>query len=345
MAAPGNNSCEKCRAPLPVGATTCPECGAPVGAVSATEAEAAVYPELAKANLARMRGDFKQAEDQLLGILKRYPNNPSANEMLGDLAAEGEDWPHALQWYELALEIVPTSASIARKLKDARARIEQKDAVDTTSQLGLPDTSSRLPLLFGAFIVVLVLVAVGAFFLGARGVEKAPTRPHVDIVKAEPEPTPAKPTPSPTPPEGGVGDDRQILSDLQQKSQHAAAILGAMRNPRDSEVQITFAMSGEKDRELAAQIAREAFSILPGVTRLVLRGVSGGKIAYMADVSLERMTQIESQPDTQNPTAWIDAVLQNEWPTPISASATAGGASAEAGGASAGETPPAPGGG
>src|SRR5438477_12288189 len=108
LAAPESSKCDKCFNTLPPGAATCPECGAPVKDATTADSEAVVYPELARANLARMRGDYKQAEDQLLSVLKRFPNNPSANEMLGDLAAEREDYPHAVQRDEMALDIVPT---------------------------------------------------------------------------------------------------------------------------------------------------------------------------------------------------------------------------------------------
>lgn len=328
MAAPESSKCEKCFNAIPPGAATCPECGAPVKDASTTEAEAVVYPELARANLARMRGDYKQAEDQLLSILKRYPNNPSANEMLGDLAAEREDYPHALEWYEMALDIVPTSASIARKLREARAHVEQKTTQDTTAQLGLPDPSSRLPVVIGSLIILFLAVAAGAYYLGIQSGGGAKSAATVHL-QAQPEQSSGSSSnktgdtsqPPPKTPTSNE-EDQDLLKTLAAKSQNSASILGVTRDPRAGLVVVTFAMPEQESRSLAAKIASETLDAFPDVNTVTIRGVSQGKIAYMADVARTNLAETQTpeyqQQHQNDPTAWINAVLHNEWPAPAS---------------------------
>src|SRR5688500_5066185 len=86
LAVPGSNKtklCDKCFATMPSDAPFCPECGAPVGSSEGSDSE--IYPLLARANLLRMRAEYKQAENVCLSILKRYPNNSSTNTLLGDI--------------------------------------------------------------------------------------------------------------------------------------------------------------------------------------------------------------------------------------------------------------------
>ena len=77
------NICDRCFASVPPKEPFCPECGAPivVEEQDAGSSDAVVYTELARANLLRMRGEYKQAENQCLNILKRFPNNASANKI------------------------------------------------------------------------------------------------------------------------------------------------------------------------------------------------------------------------------------------------------------------------
>lgn len=319
--------------PLPAGAATCPECGAPVGNATTADTEAAVYPELAKANLARMRGDYKQAEVQLLSVLKRFPNNPSANEMLGDLAAEREDYPQAVQWFEMAMEIVPNSASIARKLREARSKIDQKDAKDTTAQLGLPDPSSRMPILIGVLVIVILAVAAGAYVLGAKGGGSERKLPvPTNVVSATPDQT-SNPSPSgnvPSPAKqtaAGVAEEENLMATLTGKSADAASVLAVTHDPRTGNLIITFNLTGKDDRALAARLARDAFASLPGYSAATMRGVSEGKVTYMADVTKSKVTETDSpdwkQQHQNEPEAWIAYVIQNEWPVATPSTSTA----------------------
>lgn len=320
LAAPANNKCDKCFTPLPPGAATCPDCGAPVKDATTAETEAVVYPELARANLARMRGDYKQAENELLSVLKRYPNNPSANEMLGDLAGEREDWPHAIQWYELALEIVPTSASIARKLKDARAKTEKKETQDTTAQLGLPDPKSRTPLWIAIAVVLLIAASAGAYYAGTKQRTSSGQPGPTNIIQAQQpqsggttggaeslNPPPAIMTP----------EEASMLASIKAKAEDGAALVAVASDPRASALVITFNQGTGDHRLAAARIARDAFAAQTAYNLVILRGISGGAVSFMADCDRTKVAETQDPAWAQShsePNAWVDYVLMNEWP-------------------------------
>jgi hypothetical protein len=350
LAVQDTNKCAKCFETLPPGVVVCPECGAPVTEASAGDAEATVYPELARANLARMRGDYKQAEEQLLAVLRRFPNNPSANEMLGDLAAEREDYPHAVEWYEMALDIVPNSASIARKVREARSHLDRKAAQDTTAQLGLPDPSSRMPLIIGSCIVLLIAAVVGGYLLGAKG--SGPSRPKLvstNVINATAPDQGATPDKTEPKADGATdaSEDDAILQAIRGKAEDAAAIRSAVHDPRAGSLTISFEMAAKDHRQLAARIARDTFAVMPGYKTLTLRGLAGGKVAYMADASSDRVAETQTpdwkQQHQNDPDSWVGYVLQNEWPTtaaPPADTTPPGGAPPPTAGATAGEGPP-----
>lgn len=329
MAAPGKTSqnlCVMCSTALPAGATTCPECGAPIGSATLSDAEAAVYPDIARANLARMRGDYKAAEDQLLAILRKFPNNPSVNEMLGDLAMEREDVPHALEWYQLALEIIPTSASIARKLKNARASLDKKDSSDTVEQLGIsrPGASSSAIWIVLAVVGFLV-VAIGAYYVGANRNTAAQKEAPPTIINAEAQPEQT----TPQQPDVKTGNDQPLragdasematlLQALKAKSEDSAAVTSLAQDPRTNTLTVEFTFPEKDGRAMAARIGRDAMSVATGASIVTVKGVSGGKVVYMADLYRskveETLTTTWTSQHEADPDAWIPFVLTNEWP-------------------------------
>ncbi|RYG21905.1 tetratricopeptide repeat protein, partial [bacterium] len=136
----GAAMCERCLAPLAPGEAFCPECGAPTGE-SLPAADSAVHNELAGANLLRLRGDLDGSEKALLGILRRFPNDPYAHEMLGDVCAARGETERAKEWYELALDLAPNSADIRRKLEHTDDKVEEQVTADTAETLGLPPST------------------------------------------------------------------------------------------------------------------------------------------------------------------------------------------------------------
>ncbi len=158
LAAPGNRDqvlCEKCFAFMPADAEFCAECGAPLkDAPGVAGSDAEVYPELAKANVLRMRKEFKPAEDICLAILRRYPNNVSANTLLGDIAAERGELEQAVEWYELSLDIVPDSVEVTQKLEALRQELSTRQTQATVQTLGIPQKQAPI----GLYAMILLLV-------------------------------------------------------------------------------------------------------------------------------------------------------------------------------------------
>jgi hypothetical protein len=272
--------------------------------------------------------------------------------MLGDLAAERDDWPHAVEWYELALEIVPTSASIARKIKDAREKINRQDTQTTTAQLGLPDPSSKMPLLVAAGIVLLIAAFAGVFYLGAR--QRTPmadnTPPRV-ISAQQPASKPsdkAEPNNASEPTELPMTAEEQAIMDALKAKGDGKSVLTVATDPRNGSVRITYSALPAEMRATAARIAREAFAAQAGFNLVTLRGVTNGAVAYMADVERTRMMESQDpvwQQAQSSPDAWIAHVLTNEWPAATAPPSTNAQPDSQtpvepAPGSTAGSTPP-----
>lgn len=176
LEAPGSNEkvlCERCFAFVDSKAESCPECGAPMGNHSVVEAEAELHPQLAQANVLRMRGEFKQASDICLGILRRYPNNGTANTILGDIAMSRGEFEQAVEWYELALDINPDSKDDREKLEGAKAQIKAAELAHTNENLNLPGKSFPWAAI-AAVLGIISIVAIGIVVFQSR---QAPPKP------------------------------------------------------------------------------------------------------------------------------------------------------------------------
>lgn len=134
-------------------------------------AETADDAELARANLLRIRGDYKGARDISLSILKRRPGNLSAHVLLGDLCAEEGDLAHAAEWYDLALDLDKNDSSIQRKVYRVRERLSEREAAQAARQLGLPTSPSRAKWFAIGTACLIVAVGVSAYLLGDKFAE------------------------------------------------------------------------------------------------------------------------------------------------------------------------------
>ncbi len=332
MAAQGSSSsviCPFCSAHVSANALTCPDCGAPINGGTLADAESAVYPDIARANLSRMRGDFKAAEGQLLAVLRRFPNNPIAQEMMGDLALERDDSARALEWYEMAFAIDPNSPALAKKLKSARGEITDQQTDETVQQLGIDRKTTNSPVLIAMIILAVIVVGVSAFYLGtAKARQPVADRP-IKVITAEPQPSATNPkseadTSQPPPertqrgPQGS--DDITLLQALQAKAADGGSVLAVRHDPRSRSVIVDFKFPQANGRELAARIAKDTLAADPTSITVTVRGISAGALVYIADVHKNRIDEIQtdawnaSHPD--NPSAWVDHVLSNEWPAP-----------------------------
>jgi len=123
--------CPYCGVEIPDNSRFCPECGAPLGEglgeSEGAEIEREIYSLLATANLYRIRGLWQEAENKCVEVLRRYPNNPTAHSLLGDIYADQGKWEEAKEWYELALELNPSSEVDRKKLERVKDILEQRD--------------------------------------------------------------------------------------------------------------------------------------------------------------------------------------------------------------------------
>src|SRR2546421_12280626 len=111
--------CPKCNARLPRKSVYCSACGAPSSPAAAARdgagdrrAEAA----LAEANLLRMRQQWHEAESRCIEVMRLDPNDIHAHSLLGDIYRDQGKHEEAAQWYQMALDIDPSSATDKAKL-------------------------------------------------------------------------------------------------------------------------------------------------------------------------------------------------------------------------------------
>lgn len=281
--------------------------------------DAEIYPDLARANLLRMRGQYDQARDVCLALLRRFPNNATANALLGDISAEKGDEEQAIQWYELALDVAPDAKPVRQKLEAIRQRIADREAAASAQLLGVGRKGSMT--LYGLGLLGLViLVGVGSYLLGSRWglqvpatgvVEKPIVIDNPEAATApgpEPEAQPAAPTPRPP-----VAEDQEALDRLSRSPELSRRLVGVAVDPRNGRVLLTLEASpGEDARTVAAQAAVEAVSLLNPTSAIVVRVRQGDRLALVADVDravAERFRDLGEEPH-----GWPEQVLSNAWP-------------------------------
>lgn len=332
MAVPDTKTsiCDRCFAPIGTSDTFCPECGAPRAGEDNAAADAPIYQELARANLLRMRGDYRAAEEQCLAILRRLPNNASANTLLGDIFAEKGDPDQAVQWYELSLDLVENTA-VRAKLAETQRRIRDRETAQTAEQLGLPTSRSRVGLFAVAVLLLIVAIGTAAYFLGRQSQGKTAvvrtTSQATDPVPIAAAPIPSAPEPTPeAEPKAArpaaAEEDTALLARLQASGGEAAALVHATSDPRTRVVAVTAPVgSGEPTASLAARLGRLTLQAVPDAGTVTVRLLDKGRTVYLADIPRTRMAEVETpewqEQNANNPDAWVAHVVQNEWTAPL----------------------------
>lgn len=336
MAAPGKSEamiCDRCFASVKGGAEFCPECGAPLGSAPAEGSDAAIYPELARVNLLRMRGDGKAAIDQCRSILRKFPNNVTANQLLGDLCSESGDLEQAKEWYELALDIAPKHAQIQQKLTDVKQRLERNETQGLVEQLGLPKEKSRSGWIALGLAALVIAVGAVAYILGtkkpATNVSGAPKQTSFNAPTLTQPGGPQDESPATTPEVGtkppaefvepNSAEELSLRNLLAQRSANGGKIMALASDPRTGALILTFRIEeGDDQRLVAAELATTALENSPSTRLVTLRGISGSSLAYMADV--RRETYEETKQETWRQQNGIEAsviarhILSQEWP-------------------------------
>jgi RNA polymerase subunit RPABC4/transcription elongation factor Spt4 len=332
--------CERCFAMVKHGSEFCPECGAPMGNGPAEGSDAAIYTELARANLLRMRGEYKGALDQCRSILHKFPNNVSANQLLGDLCVETGDLEQAKEWYELALDIAPNHAQIQKKLNEVQQTLEHAETEGLVEQLGLPPSKPKNGLIAVGLAALVLGVGAIAYILGTQkpaatsvnGVTRtqiqAPstsvTNPQVDTTTGT---EGAVTSPTTTPPSGST-EEASLAQIVGQRSTNGSKLLSLVVDPRTNLLTLTYRAEAADDKRLiGAELAATTFENGPSIRLITIRAIENGAVAYVADARRDAYEQTKTdewkQQNGTDPGALAKHILTQEWPATQPAPQTA----------------------
>ena len=314
--------------------------------------------DLARANLLRMRAEYRQAEDLCLSILKQHPNSIEAHTLLGDIYSDQGLLEQSAQWYELALDLDPSSVTDRQKLDDVRDQIRERDHISSIEQLGLPEPLPRNKAwLSGMAVACLVLLLAAGFAFrhgkfggsGEPAVITTPIRALPDNSAARVASVPSQSThtfePATTPPVDysppslAPFEDRALAQLVTQHSSVSSHLVSVLQDPRAKIITLTYSCGADEDeRRIGAMLARTALEQSPDSIQVTIRMMRNDRLSYMADVLRSRLDETLNQ-DWQTKAgsleAWIPYVLTNEWPKPPADTTT--NAAANSGGDS---TPP-----
>lgn len=320
----------------------CPECGATLDP-SSEGSDSEVYNELARANLLRNRHQLQEAIDVSLGILRKYPNNATAHTLLGDIYSELDDLKQAAEWYEMAIDLNPDSASDQLKLQKVRERMATQQSASTAKALGIPQSGGQVYLYIGVAIALLLICSIGAFLLGKNNNPKpnpGPSNPFVvPADQGKPDLGPGTGTgtagagggvaPRPT----DVAADVNALTILQTQSQIGSRFLSAIDDPRDNSLLLTVRADGEESPEATAlAAATEVFNRIPTYKRLVVRVVRARLVEFVGETSADVHADGTRRLANASPEQIAKAVFPNAWyanSAPAATTATGAAPSAE----------------
>jgi tetratricopeptide (TPR) repeat protein len=250
----------------------------------AFEAEPVVDNEadLARANLLRIRGDYQGAEALALSILKRDPESITGHTLLGDINVEKGDLEQAQQWYELALDLDPTSAADVQKLAAVETRIAERDAARTAERLGLPSAKNNLVVALVGLGLFVVLVGLIAYLLGQQFQRQRDRAPTFQTVMEAPPGQVEPPEPVPPAPVVRTEEERALMAALGLAGERVAAV---EVDPRDRALRLTLSLQGTEDSaSLSQETGRLALEASPESPRATVRVLREGALVYVADV-------------------------------------------------------------
>src|SRR5581483_1891738 len=194
--------------------------------------EPVIHALLTRANLSRLRGNWSDAIDRCVTVLRSDPSNHTAHSLLGDIYRDQGKLDDAIQWYRMALDLHPNPADEAklRQQERERARLLSASAWQSPAAPGrrnpLPALSSDSSLFAGTaallglsprrwlsgmtiasvvFLALMMLALIG--FQSKRRPAASPSTatmpPAVSANSANsllPPPNPNAPAPATTPP-------------------------------------------------------------------------------------------------------------------------------------------------
>lgn len=327
--------CPQCFEVNAAEATFCSLCGAAFGVKDGGDHEgsdAEVQKELALTNLHRMRGQYKEAVQVCLGILKRYPNNATAHTLLGDIYAEQGELAQAAEWYEMALDLKADSEADKEKLASVRRRMEEKEKAVTIEQIGVPTQAPRTGLYIAAAAGAIVLVGSLAYWAGSGmrvpsgGPQQASVTRPVNLPRNPPTPAgsgdqqnQSQPQPSapvaPSADAAAASDDLAVLNLLKSQGSEGRRVIAVTEDPREPMVIVTALGADQVEpKRIAMQVAGDVFTNFPKYRRVVMRVVSGANVILIADVPKDKYEEVKGKLAANEDLADRHAdVLGNVW--------------------------------
>lgn len=285
--------------------------------------------QLAQVNLLRIRGQFEEARLRCLKLLNDFPQSAAAHTLMGDICVDKDDLTQAVEWYDMALGIIPESVADQKKLESVRKRLKDSETADTAAMLGLPTTRPKVGMFAAAFLALFVVVAVGSYLAGrqmqaaSHAKEKQVVDAPIHIPGTEPTvvnrgseagatsiesvETPRNPTPS------RVEVDRQLLGSIVPGAPEGVQLLEAMLDPRTNLVWVTAECPPDANpRDAAAHVGVHALAKVENCPLATVRILQGGAVTLIADVRRESVVRSEAAEGQ----VWVDAILTNVWPVP-----------------------------
>jgi tetratricopeptide (TPR) repeat protein len=299
-----------------------------MGSAPAEGSDAAIYPELARTNLLRMRGDYKAAIDHCRSILRKFPNNVSANQLLGDLTSENGDLQQAKEWYELALDIAPNNVQIQKKLSEVSRKLDQVETAGLVEKLGLPGERSKSGWIAVGVATAVVAVGAVAYVIGTNQPPKVASKPQYSSISAPtntetqavpPNETPAGTPPAAQPPATSSNEESALSQQIATQSQNGSRLIGVVLDPRTLQLTLTYRIEANDDaRTIGAELAGVALDNHATTQLVTVRAIESGNLKFVADVRREAYeetkTDVWKQANGAEASAFAKHVISNEWP-------------------------------
>jgi hypothetical protein len=106
---------------------------------------AGTQPLLAQANLERIRGQWNDAIDTCVRVLRSHPGNADAHSLLGDIYRDQGELDDAVQWYRMAVDLRPKGPDLEKlqKLERERERLAAQSTILRPNAAAIgPETGS-----------------------------------------------------------------------------------------------------------------------------------------------------------------------------------------------------------
>lgn len=316
---------------------------------NSNSADDAIATDLARANLARLRGDYAQADQLCQELLKQAPHNSTVATLLGDINSEQGRLDEAAQWYEMAVD-AGSSAGVSEKLETIKRRIVERDSANSQADLGISPRPWLTPPVLVGGPVIIVMLLVCAYVAGTyRAPAKVVTETEQGAivlpsssgrtdspnasVKADPT-TPTQPIGKPNSSTTDSSANASAVRDAFDPELRAAfgngaagplgRVTAAVANPRDHTVILDVsAQAGEEPRIAAAQVAQAALPAAKEATTVIVRVLGANGPVYIADCTREKFdAYTQADRPAADTSALADALLSNEWRAASDAAAT-----------------------